>query len=79
MTRLTISVPDELAEYVEREAKRRGRSVSAFVREAILDKVASTERRRLQFIGLGRSGRRHTARDAEEILESEWTTRDRGR
>ena len=33
--RITISLPDPLAALVAREAKRRGETVSAFVREAV--------------------------------------------
>jgi len=71
--RITVSLPEELAALVAREARRRGASVSGFVREALEAYVREEPaRRELPFVGLGRSGRRHTARDAEEILRREW-------
>lgn len=74
MSRITISLPDELAELLAREARRRGESVSGFVREAVQAYLRQDEvgPRELPFVGLGRSGRRHTARDAEDILRREW-------
>ncbi len=80
MTRTTIALPDDLAQLVTREAKRRGTSVSAIVRHALAEHVgrAPGKARPLPFVGLGRSGRRHTARDAEKILAREWIdVRDR--
>ena len=80
MTRTTIALPDELARLVVREAKRRDTSVSEIVRRALAAHLGRVpgEPRSLPFVGLGRSGRRHTARDAEKILAREWT-RVRGR
>jgi hypothetical protein len=42
------------------------RAVTAFVG------ISTGGRRALPFAALGRSGRRHTARDAEKILTAEW-------
>ena len=80
MTRITISVPDDLAAVLTREARRRGETVSAVVRRALHELLhkAGGSRRKLPFEALGRSGRKHTARDAEKILAREWT-RARGR
>jgi predicted transcriptional regulator len=73
MTRTTISLPDDLATLLAREARRRETSVSAIVRHAVESFLGvSAERRALPFAALGRSGRRHTARDAEKILTAEW-------
>lgn len=73
MTRTTISLPDDLATLLAREARRRETSVSDVVRQAIASFLGeSGERRSLPFAALGRSGRRHTARDAEKILTAEW-------
>ena len=79
-SRITISLPDELAEVLSREAKRRGESVSAFVREALESYLRGPEDRprELPFVAAGRSGTKHTARNAEKILTREWG-RDRGR
>jgi hypothetical protein len=71
--RTTISLPNDLATLLTREARRRETSVSAVVRRAVAAFLgASGERRELPFAALGRSGRRHTARDAEKILTAEW-------
>ncbi|MBX3271493.1 MAG: CopG family transcriptional regulator [Sandaracinaceae bacterium] len=78
-SRVTISLPEELAATVSREAKRRGEPVSALVREAIERYLRADEAPRvLPFVGLGRSGKKTTARDAEKILAREWS-RDRDR
>jgi hypothetical protein len=83
MKRTTISLSDELAAAVEREARRRRMPVSGVVREALEGRYGATGRpRKLPFVALGRSGHNTTARDAEEILSAEWATdieRDRGR
>jgi predicted transcriptional regulator len=73
MTRTTITLPDELAELLAREARRRDTSASAVVREALAEHLhAAGGTRRLGFVAIGRSGKRHTARDAEAILAREW-------
>jgi hypothetical protein len=80
MTRTTIALPDDLVRLVAREAKRRATSVSALVRAALAEHVglAPDKPSALPFVGLGRSGRRHTARDAEKILTRAWSrVRDR--
>jgi hypothetical protein len=80
MKRTTISLPDDMAKALDREARRRGTSVSAIAREALADRLhlRAGEARELPFVGLGRSGARDTARRAEEILAEEWDA-DRGR
>jgi Arc/MetJ-type ribon-helix-helix transcriptional regulator len=80
MKRTTISLPDDLAAALEREAHRRRLSVSSVVREALTTQLglATDEPRQLPFVALGRSGQRNTARDFEEILDAEWSSdRDR--
>jgi hypothetical protein len=72
MTRITITLPDDLAGILSHEARRRGEPVSAVVREALRSHLGSGSQRSLPFAGLGRSGRKHTARDAERILRREW-------
>ena len=72
MTRVTISVPDELALELQREARRRGASVSELVRGAVEAQMRGRVEPGLPFASLGRSGTRHTARNAESILEREW-------
>ena len=73
MTRTTISLPDDLATLLAREARRHETSVSDIVRRAVESFLGTSgEPRKLPFAALGRSGRRHTARDAEKILTAEW-------
>jgi Arc/MetJ-type ribon-helix-helix transcriptional regulator len=79
MKRTTVSLPDDLAAAVEREARRRRVSVSAVARRALAEHLGMDgERRRISFAAIGHSGQRATARDAEEILAREWA-RDRDR
>lgn len=84
MKRTTISLPDDVALLVEREARRRGASVSEVTRQALLEHLglATNEPRDLPFAKLGRSRYHHTARDAEKILAQQWAQeidRDRDR
>jgi predicted transcriptional regulator len=74
MTRTTVTLPDDVARLLAREARRRDTSVSDIVRRAVTAFVGISTggRRALPFAALGRSGRRHTARDAEKILTAEW-------
>ena len=82
MRRTTISLPDELADALEREARRRALPASAIARDALSDYLGigrAGEQRELPFAALGRSGHRTTARDMEELLEREWDEDARGR
>jgi predicted transcriptional regulator len=79
MKRTTISLPDDMAKALSREARRRGTSISAIAREALAERLRlDRDVRELPFARLGRSGSRDTARRAEEILAEEWDA-DRGR
>jgi metal-responsive CopG/Arc/MetJ family transcriptional regulator len=79
MKRTTLSLPDDLAAALGREAARRHVSVSQVAREAIEARLGrGSAGRDIPFAALGRSGQRSTARDMDEILEVEWThDRDR--
>lgn len=82
MRRTTISLPDELADALEREARRRSLPASAIARAALSDYLGigrAGEQRELPFAAVGRSGQRTTARDMEELLEREWDQGARGR
>jgi predicted transcriptional regulator len=82
MRRTTISLPDELADALEREARRRALPASAIARYALSDYLGigrAGEQRELPFAAVGRSGQRTTARDMEELLEREWDQDARGR
>lgn len=72
MARVTISVPDELAAEIQREARRRHASVSELVRGALEAQIRGRLENSLPFASVGRSGTRNTARDAEAILRREW-------
>jgi predicted transcriptional regulator len=74
MKRTTVSLPDDLAQALEREARRQHSSASAIARTALAQhlKVDQSEPRPLGFADVGRSGHRSTARDMEQLLEQEW-------
>ena len=73
MKRTTVTLPDELAGAVEREARRRRTSVSQIVREGLEAHLGrSAGARRISFAAVGRSGTRDTARRVDEILDTEW-------
>jgi Arc/MetJ-type ribon-helix-helix transcriptional regulator len=74
MKRTTISLPDELASALRREARRRDVSISEVARVALSEHLGLTGNgtRPLPFAALGASGKRTTARDAERILAREW-------
>src|SRR5581483_4949086 len=73
MKRTTISQPDELALALEREARRRGESVSALTRQVLAERFGlAGGARRLPIRNLGRSGRSDTSARIEELLAAEW-------
>jgi Ribbon-helix-helix protein, copG family len=69
-----VSLPDDLAAAVEREARRRSLSVSALTREALARHLGlgGDTPRALPFAGLGHSGHPTTGRDMEDLLAEEW-------
>jgi metal-responsive CopG/Arc/MetJ family transcriptional regulator len=76
MRRTTISLPDELADALDREARRRSLPASAIARDALshyLGFGGAGEQRELLFAALGHSGHTTTARDMEDLLEREWS------
>jgi Arc/MetJ-type ribon-helix-helix transcriptional regulator len=74
MRRTTISLPDDLAAAMEREAARRRVSVSQVAREAIETRLGRSGDgpRALPFSSVGRSGSATTARDIADILATDW-------
>jgi Arc/MetJ-type ribon-helix-helix transcriptional regulator len=75
MRRTTVTLPDELADAVERAARRERTSVSDVVRRMLsaqLGMIAGRERP-LPFANLGRSGQHQVGRDMDALLEREWT------
>jgi len=72
MKRTTVSLPDDLAGIVEREARRRHTSVSDIVRAALATHFKLNQPKELPFAALGRSGYTDTAQNIEEILDRDW-------
>ena len=74
MKRTTISLPDDLAQALDREARRRHASASEVTRTALAQHLGLVQGkpRELAFANLGHSGHHTTARDMEELLEQEW-------
>ena len=74
MKRTTVSLPDDLAQALDREARRRHASASEVTREALAQHLglALEGPRELPFAAIGHSGHDSTARDMEQLLEQEW-------
>lgn len=76
MKRITISLPDDLAAELEREAHRERKSVSEIVRKAIESRKRLLPivdgKRVVPFAGLGRSGRTDLSERVDEILAEDW-------
>jgi hypothetical protein len=80
MKRTTISLPDEVAVLLEREAHRQRTSISEITRQALVKYLGlgSDQPRHIPFAALGNSGHPDTARNIEQILSEEWgRARDR--
>lgn len=76
MKRTTITIPDDIALAVEREARRRATSVSEIAREALAAHLGlAAGVRSLPFANLGHSGTRDTARRIDELIAKEWRRR----
>jgi hypothetical protein len=74
MKRTTITMPDEVARAVEREARRRDISTSEAVRIAVIAHYGiGAKRKSLPFANLGRSSGGDTASRIEELIDAEWT------
>jgi Arc/MetJ-type ribon-helix-helix transcriptional regulator len=81
MKRTTVSLPDDLAQALSREAQRRHASASEVTREALQQHLGLEpgSPRDLGFAALGASGHGSTARDMEQLLEREWNDDARDR
>lgn len=66
MTKLTIEVPDDVAERVVDAAAQRGVAPEELVGQVLTEQFPP--RRRLSFIGMGRSGHTDTSERAKEIV-----------
>jgi hypothetical protein len=76
----TVRLPDDVDRAMRDEAAPRGMTVSEWVREAIEAHLPVQHgRRRLRFIGAGRSGETDISERVEEILAADWSAaHDRG-
>lgn len=74
MKRTTISLPDDLAAALQREAHRRRLPVSQIAREAIEARLGRDkgDRKSLSFVGIGDSGETDVSERIDEILAAEW-------
>jgi hypothetical protein len=74
MQRTTVSLSDDLAHALAREARRRHVSASEVTRVALAEHLGllQSEPRKLAFAELGHSGHGSIARDMERLLEQEW-------
>ena len=74
MKRTTISLPEEVALLAEREARRRGVSVSEVAREALAEHlgISGGAPRRLAFAKLGRSAHSNTSARVDALLGAGW-------
>ena len=83
MKRATITLPDDLAEMVDREARRRQTSFSEVVRQFITEGLAGTEKkpREIPWAGLFHDPDMVPAERMDEELAGHWADdldRDRG-
>jgi Arc/MetJ-type ribon-helix-helix transcriptional regulator len=76
MRRITVTLPDEVVEALERAAGRGRTSVSDVVRRMLAAQVGMMAggERPVPFANLGRSGERHVARNMEALLSEGWST-----
>jgi plasmid stability protein len=79
VTRITLSLPDDFASALRREARRRHTSVSAVAREALGERLhlSAEEPREVPFAALGRSGDGRNARESDRALAEIFEKRDR--
>jgi predicted transcriptional regulator len=79
MKRITIRVPEELAEAVTHVASLRRLTVAEFVRRALEARLGWDDPRPRPpgFANLGHGGHTETARRIEEILGKEWVSAQR--
>lgn len=81
MTRITLSLPDDFASALRREARRRHTSVSAVAREALGERLGLRAEgpREVPFAALGRSTDGRSARESDRVLAEIFEQRDRDR
>jgi predicted transcriptional regulator len=72
MKRTTISLSDDLAARVQREATSRQTSVSEVIRTALVDHLGLNRPRVIPFAGIADSGHGQLASQMEELLAETW-------
>ncbi|MGK2965045.1 MAG: CopG family transcriptional regulator [Tepidiformaceae bacterium] len=74
MNRVTITIPEELEWEVARDARRRGTSVSAVIRELLKERYAPPPdgKRVIPWAGIGDSGKGPHAAELDEFLKETW-------
>ncbi|MGH8965880.1 MAG: CopG family transcriptional regulator [Actinomycetes bacterium] len=71
--RTTVKLPEDVDRAMRDEAARRGLTLSDWTREAIEAHLPVQQgRRRLRFVGAGRSGETDISERIDEILATEW-------
>lgn len=81
MKRTTVSLPDDLAAALAREARRRNTSASEITRDALAGHLAlgGDRPRDLPFAAIGQSGKHTTGREMEDLIDREWDDQVRRR
>jgi metal-responsive CopG/Arc/MetJ family transcriptional regulator len=70
MQRRTISLPDNVADALDREARRRHVPFSQVVREALEEQFGiNDDEQDFPFIGLGASGYTNTSEEVDQVLD----------
>ncbi len=72
MKRTTVSLPDDLAALVDREATRRGTSVSEIVRISLSEQLRGDKRRKVPWAGLVDDRDVAPAAELEKSLSESW-------
>ena len=78
MKRITISLPEDLAELLANDAHRKHQTISEAVRAAIAEHLGcgpDAARRSIPFAGLGRSGRKDISENFDEYLDEAMSSR----
>ncbi len=77
MTRTTILLDHDLLVEVKQLARASGTTVTNVIREALKSYLEKNRpSRKLSFAGVGKSGRRSVARDAEKVLRRKASRRE---
>jgi len=74
MKRITISLPDDLADTIARESRIRRKSVSEIVRKSLSKDFCASDRRHLAFANLVSGPDEWHAADLDQFLAQNWRT-----